>query len=179
MSYNPTTYWPDRFARQGFAYVAKGGREASYYEQQHAISIWLMAALEGKYTYHMVDFGCGVGRFAAVLANAAQGYTGVDIVDGAMALNPFKTARALPPTYDGVAAIQVFQHIPDDQIVKGVGDGLDFGGHAWVVDQIAEPNPGDHMHYRSPERVAELMGCAIESRGPDIMGHWTAVMRKG
>lgn len=179
MTYDPETYWPDRFDRQGMFYVAKGGRKESYGGQATCFGYWLAEAMHERYTFHALDFGCGPGRFAAIIAKNAVGYTGFDLVEGAMALNPLRTSTVLPERFDALVAVTVFQHIPDDDIIRDLGRRLDDGGDAYIIDQIEEAAPGPHMHYRSPERVAELLGCQLlDEPAVNVLGHWARIMEK-
>ena len=172
-------YWTERFRRQGPWYVARGGREQSYHEQAAAIGGWLTRVLRHEDDLGPVlDFGCGVGRFAPVLARHFLAYRGFDLVADAAALNPYPTTDTVPDEIEGLAAIQVFQHILDDGVLVDLGRRLRLGAMVVVVDQSPEPDPGPHMKYRTPEDVADLLGCRIVYGPDEILTHFAYLLEK-
>ena len=170
MSYNPQTYWPQRFRDQGKHYVAKGGRESAYHDELREIGKVLRGLLWKVPS--ILDFGCGPGRFADILASYCDKYTGFDLVPESAALNPHPTTNKLSGVYDIGVAIEVFQHIPDDETIKNAGR----HAKAWlVVDHLPLETPNAHMRPRSPEQVGELLGLAPLVFHRPVLGHWVAV----
>lgn len=183
MRYGPA-YWIDRHQRQGDHYVARGGREKSWKEQRSAFGDFIARniARHRRAPTLALDFGCGPGRFADIIAANADEYLGVDIIPQAMRNNPFPTSAEIPERFDALVAVVVFQHIHDDAVIEELGARLDPGGIAIIIDQTEEPNPGPHMCYRTPERVAELLGVDIlttrtRQKG-ELLGCWARVMQK-
>lgn len=168
MNYDPASYWPDRFARQGPDYVAKGGRRTSYLQEQAQINRVLHRVMPTVGT--ILDFGCGPGRFAEVLAEYGE-YTGYDLVPEAAAMNPLRTVRQLTDVYDLGVAIQVLQHIPNKQVIRHAGS----HARSWlIIDHEPLAKPDAHMHPRGPERIGELLGMTPQLHGY-VLGHWVAV----
>lgn len=172
MSYDPATYWPARFAKQGPTYVAKGGRRKDWQIERDKIGDALRRVLWQTGT--ILDFGCGPGRFGDVLSSFGE-YTGFDLVPEAAALNAYPTTNDLRKSYDVAVAVQVFQHIPNDEVIRKVGP----YGKAWVViDHEPLDNPAPHMKPRSRERIAELLGLRLHYRlAAPVLGHWVAVFK--
>lgn len=170
MNYEPTSYWPDRFAKQGPTYVARGGRMQDWREERHKIGL----AVETLISQHdsILDFGCGPGRFADLLAEYGD-YTGFDLMPEAAALNPYCTVTELTDHYDLGVAIQVFQHIPDDATIAQAG--LHAG--AWlIVDHEPIDRPDAHMHPRGIQRIGALLGMQPVKVYPrTVLNHWAAL----
>lgn len=170
MNYEPTSYWPDRFAKQGPTYVARGGRMQNWRDERHKIGLALAWLIDRPRT--ILDFGCGPGRFADLLALHGE-YTGFDLIPEAAALNPHRTVTQLAGQYDLGVAIQVFQHIPDDATI------IDAGRHAkaWlVVDHQPIGRPDAHMHTRGMQRIGALLGMDVKRAYPrPVLGHWAAL----
>jgi len=171
MTYDPATYWPARFRAQGPTYVAKGGRANSWREEQRQISATVASLIEP--VDRLLDFGCGPGRFADLLAGYCQSYTGHDLMPESAALNPHPTIDELAGHYDLGVAIQVFQHIPDDDVIRWAGA----HAKAWlVVDHDLMPNPNAHMKPRGMDGIAELLGLRVVRQAKtSTLGHWAAV----
>lgn len=172
MSYDPESYWPQRFAAQGPTYVAKGGRKTDYDNEQREISKVLRGLLWHVPT--LLDFGCGPGRFADVLAEHCDSYTGFDLVPASAALNPHPTISELAGSFELGVAIQVFQHIPSDEVIEKAGT----HAKAWlVVDHLELETPNEHMFTRGAKRIGELLRLKPMVFHRPVLGHWVAVYR--
>ena len=79
MKYTPRTYWADRLDHQGPKYVAYNNRSSSF-KQQVGVFQRHMEKLIPK-GGSLLDFGCGVGRFAPFGEKWVDRYEGVDIVE--------------------------------------------------------------------------------------------------
>ena len=169
--YDPDQFWAARFRRHGPTYVAKGGRSDAFTTERHTVSNWLQSLPD---LGTVLDYGCGVGRFADVLARHGE-YVGYDIVSDAAALNPLPTVGEVPAWYDTLACIMVLQHIGDDDIIRKLGERARQG--AVIVDAQPLDNPDPHMFPRTPDRVAELLGMEIVKLD-DLGEHWAAVLAR-
>ena len=61
--YEPREYWEQRAIRQGPSYVGPGGRVEKTIDQAGQFQEVIDRVLAGKKFNHILDFGCGVGRF--------------------------------------------------------------------------------------------------------------------
>ncbi len=173
MTYDPATYWPERYARQGPTYVAKGGRRDSYDAQIELIAPLFAAELprEGR----VLDFGCGPQRFRPALEACGLVYEGFDLIPGLGTVGVVEPGR-----YDCAVAIYVLQHIVDEgeyaDALGRIREGLRPGGVLLVVDALPteytedRPRPA-HMMPRGPQAVMAYMNSGAV-RSLDA-GHWT------
>ena len=189
MSYDPRAYWPERARKQGARYV---GHAADPDPESSTITLAQRIDLLAPKCDAVLDFGCGVGRLAPVLAAKAGRYVGVDIVEAAIVLAPvLPNARYLylpddrlpfeDVSFDCVAAVTVLQHIVAD---------VDFAlwttelrrvlrpdGFALIVDHNPMIDPAPHMNPRGHESVAAALGvkwCSVEVAD----GHWYGLGRQ-
>lgn len=106
----------------------------------------LVRALGGLEGPRVLDLGCGKGRFAARLAEAGARVIGLDIssamLEQAVGLARVRaSARRLPfadASFDAVAAVEVFEHLPDltatlDELARVLRP----GGTLAIVDKNA------------------------------------------
>lgn len=185
VSYHPETYWPARFASEGPDYVAKRG-DADSYERQHARFSAALASLvpNGR---KLLDFGCGVGRFAMMLSYKTQDYVGADIVAGALSLMPcgraIELAGHIPEDgFDVVVAITVLQHIVSDSDFAHwcgeLGRVLNPGGALVVIEDNGAPVMAPHMRPRGPEAIAAITGVGKFETLPAGPEHWAGIAWK-
>lgn len=172
MSYDPRSYWADRFALQGPTYVAP--TRTSSDEQAAAFA----AVLQPYVTGRVLDYGCGVGRLAPFLAPLGD-YVGADINSPALVhareTNPDLTFLDVgadgriplePGTVDMVVSVTVLQHVPTAIIVQTCGElrrVLRPGGRVLLIED-ANPEgarPARHMAFRSAERYADLLRAEL------------------
>lgn len=165
MSFNPTAYFRDRFARQGELYVTRAGAGRPFYEAQAAAFLEHVPSPRGR---RVLDYGCGVGRLEPELGSG-QAYIGIDVVPGALALARERGrpgsifARADADVHcdcDLGVAITVFQHIPDHQIEEVLGDfslRLVIGATVVIID-TNERSTAPHVFRRSPSYFVATLG---------------------
>lgn len=179
MTYDPRTYWPDRYRAQGDTYVARGGDPDSYVEQLENVGsvLTLVLPTSGR----VLDFGCGPGRFRPLLEDHGLEYDGYDLIPGLGTVD-----RIEPERYDCAVAIYVLQHIVDEAeyvaAMTSIWHGLRPGGQLFVVDAMPMANPAPHMKPRGRDRVADFL------TGPNIVvepdadpidpGHWVGLFTK-
>jgi SAM-dependent methyltransferase len=189
MSYAPRIYWPERARKQGARYV---GHAADLDPESSATILAQRIDLLAPKCDAVLDFGCGVGRLAPVLAAKARRYVGVDIVEDAMALAPslpnakylYLRDDRLPfrsASFDCVVAITVLQHIVADADfalwTAELQRVLRPAGHVLIVDHAPMIAPAPHMNPRGYEAVGEALGaewCSVEVAD----GHWYGLGRR-
>lgn len=167
MTYDPRTYWPNRYAVQGVTYVARGGDPDSYEEQRRRIAP-LVATLPTP--GRVLDFGCGPERFRDACESHGLIYDGFDIIPGLGTVDTIE-----PRDYDCALAIYVFQHIVDAgeyaEALATLYDALKPSGMLLVVDHEPMTAPAAHMKPRGPEEFVRLFGNG--EWWPMGDGHWT------
>ncbi len=181
--YNPREYWAARLKKNGPKYVAFNNSGAEFNNQESVF--WEHTSAQVPVGGDVLDFGCGVGRFASHFASIMNSYTGVDINEGALQHAPeIENARyvylendELPfddNSFDGAVALTVLQHIVDpaqyanwtaeiSRVVKP-------GGWFFIIDDPQYKNGkrvGDagHMCRRTPEIIAESLEAQVEVTG--------------
>jgi len=178
MEYAPREYWSSRLRNKGKNYVAHLNRAHAFDKQ--AVVFWEALSSYLPRGGRVLDFGCGVGRFAPMIANVVDNYDGVDLTKDALKFAPKienATFTHLPEdklpfesdSFDGAIAITVIQHIVTDtdfalwtselaRVLKG--------GGFFIGIETPQPAkrivPGAHMRWRTPEIIAEAMGAAVE-----------------
>lgn len=182
--YDPETYWPERYRRQGPSYVARGGRPDVAQQQVEAVTPYFEhLPSEGR----VLDFGCGPGRFRPSLEARGLDYEGVDLIPE---LGTMEVEDIRPGSFDTAVAIFVLQHIVDERdyesSVARLWRALMPGGVLLVVDHHPTPEPDPHMHPRGPWRLWEvwdmLHGCPlppVPSVQPLDRNHWLGTLEKG
>ncbi|MFN4762588.1 class I SAM-dependent methyltransferase [Gillisia sp. Q332] len=101
----------------------------------------------------VLDIGCGEGRFLGLLNHEIERKVGVDLSERpilfAKAFHPeiefqAKDAADLQETFDVVTAIEVLEHIPDEQITQ------------FLSTMYSRTKPGGHIIICVPTTVREL-----------------------
>ncbi len=101
----------------------------------------------------VLDIGCGEGRFLGMLNHEIKRKVGVDLAERpilfAKAFHPeiefhSKNAVNLEETFDVVTAIEVLEHIPDEQITQ------------FLSTMYSRTKPGGHIIICVPTTVREL-----------------------
>ena len=179
MTYNPRKYWRERLAREGISYVAFQGKNNIFNHQLRIFGDYLKVVLnEIEEPETILDFGCGVGRFAEFLGGFCKSYYGVDINEGAIPRHEdekykfiFLSSDEIPlvdDSIDCVASVTVLQHIVSDkdwdiwtQELKRV---LKPGGDYLLIDNVVLPNPAPHMNPRGPDAIADALGAKIATK---------------
>jgi SAM-dependent methyltransferase len=186
--YDPRIYFPDRLEREGALYVSTRNSKTVNDKQWEVFRDGLM----GIYPQHVgrvLDFGCGVGRFAETVMEVADSYVGVDIAEGAFSFAPQLDGvsyTALPEDripfddgeFDSVIAVTVLQHIVEPEqyriwsselsrVVKPGGfflviDDAHGGLKGYAFDFDPPRKRCSHMNVRGPEIIAESLGAEVE-----------------
>jgi len=185
MPYDPRAYWAEQFRTQGYTYVASSrGEYASqadaFFEQlSPRIDAWSAA---GGGT--ILDYGCGVGRLAALLRMFCSpphlcSYVGADInvpaLEHARKANPglpfvhVAEDCTIPLPDEGadlVIAATVLQHVPEAIIARTCAELRRLLAPRGRVLLIEDANPeglkpAPHMSFRMPERYAGLLGLRM------------------
>ena len=181
MKYEPRSYWSARLRRQGKNYVAYKN-QASAFDKQSSV-FW--EAVSGYFPKggRVLDFGCGVGRFAPVVANVVDQYDGVDLTEEALKYAPeienaqftFLSEDLLPfadNMFNGAFALTVLQHIVADEdfslwtseLARVIKPGGFFIGVETpeLPKRRAPKGPAAHMKWRTAEIIAEALGGEVE-----------------
>lgn len=173
MTYDPVTYWPARYERQGPSYVAKGGSTVSDAEQLADLTPILRGLPSGG---TVLDFGCGPGRFRPVLEERFDAYVGMDLIQG------FGTEPLAPVAgrgFDAIVTVFVLQHIVDEAIytatVTDLYEGLSEGGYLFVVDSEPVDSPAAHMAPRGFDALADAFPWTGATRTGTYRNHWTGL----
>lgn len=179
MSYDPRIYWKERAKREGQAYVAYKNRKQAFSQQLDVFSAEMEHFLPrgGK----VLDFGCGVGRFAPFVSKHADWYEGVDITKEALNYAPplkngnftYLNQDKLPfpaEHFDGVLAITVLQHIVDTEAfalwTSELNRVVKEGGYFFIIDTPEPPKKvkrGFHMMWRTPEDIAFFLDASLQA----------------
>ena len=175
MTYDPHTYWPERYRVQGDTYVAKNGDPDSYVEQLEEIAPYLERLLPVGGS--VLDYGCGPGRFRPVIEGMGCEYDGYDLIPELGTID-----RVGTNAYDAAIAVYVLQHIVDEAdyaaALYTVWQGLRVGGHFLVVDHEPMSAPAAHMMPRGVEPIREIFGGPHVVSHHAIIGHWLGVFSK-
>jgi ubiquinone/menaquinone biosynthesis C-methylase UbiE len=184
MNYEPREYWPERMRKSGKAYVAFGNKAEAFDEQARAFRDILVEQLRGG--GRVLDFGCGVGRFASTLTGMFDRYDGVDLNEGALAYAPqissatftYLSEDSLPfaeATFDAAVALTVIQHIVDpDSFINWTWELARVvrpGGLFFVIDDPRFNMAGQcirdavHMCRRTPEIISSALCSDLEVIG--------------
>jgi len=181
MRYDPRKYWPERLRRKGRNYVAYKN-DAAISDKQTEV-FWKSISRYLPHGGHVLDFGCGVGRFSYLVSNVVDQYDGVDLNEGALDLVPeienaiftYLSEDRLPfddNIFDGAVALTVLQHIVDpdafslwtSELARVIKPGGFFIGIETpeLPKKRAPRGPAYHMCWRTPEIIAEALGAEVE-----------------
>lgn len=190
-AYDPRTYWRARSERQGASYVGPLGDPAHTTRQAGVFEEYLFNALDmiGRPVGSLLDFGCGVGRFASMLAGQADSYLGVDLNPHAITLagesngaHEFRwLAEDSLPVPDAsigvVCAVTVIQHVPEsdwlDVWAPEIRRVLKPDGYALIIDDMG--GTAAHMFPRSPASIANALGRSQRFMQEMETGHWLGI----
>lgn len=171
-------YWPARLKKEGALYVSTRNSKTVNDHQWEVFRDALRQAMEGTSPGRILDFGCGVGRFAETAMEFADSYVGVDINSGA-----FEHAPDLPnvefvglpddripfedDSFDSAMALTVLQHIVDPEHYaiwsREIARVVKPGGLIYIIDDADQsPKMGKHMKIRGPQVISESLGSVIE-----------------
>lgn len=172
MTYDPATYWPERYAAQGVTYVARGGTRESYDEQLRRIAPLIRTLpTPGR----VLDFGCGPQRFRPTCEAHGLKYDGLDIIRGLGTVESVQDGH-----YTTALAVYVLQHIVDGsayaQALDALYAALQPSGVLLVVDHEPIAAPAEHMRPRGPDELVRLFGSG--EWWPMGDGHWTGRFTK-
>lgn len=175
MSYDPREYWPDRMQKEGALYVSPRNNKG---RQWKVFKDAILLSMFGTYPGHILDFGCGVGRFAESVLEEADRYTGVDINPGAFEYAPnLDTADfvGLPEdkipfedgTFDSAMSLTVLQHIVDSEQfalwTSEISRVVKPSGYFYIIDDANQKTKmAVHMRVRGPEKIAEALGATVD-----------------
>lgn len=178
--YNPREYWPNRLKAEGALYVSTRNSKKVNDAQWEVFRDCLRRAMVGTNPGRIIDFGCGVGRFAETAMEFASSYVGVDINSGA-----FEHAPALPNveftglpedripfednSFDSAMSITVLQHIVDPEHYaiwsSEIARVVKPGGLIYIIDdadQGKKIKKAKHMKIRGPQVISESLGSVVE-----------------
>jgi ubiquinone/menaquinone biosynthesis C-methylase UbiE len=178
MTYNPREYWPARLEKEGALYVSTRNNKKVNDRQWKVFKDAILLSMFGTSPGHILDFGCGVGRFAEPVLEDADKYTGVDINAGAFEFAPDLDKADFVPlpedkipfedcTFDSAMSLTVLQHIVDPEQfalwTSEISRVVKPGGYFYIIDD-ANPKTkmGIHMKVRGPEKIAEALGAEMD-----------------
>ncbi len=130
---------------------------------------WNAAKLSGK-DMHVLDLGCGVGRWSSWLRDRGAEVVGLDIsrpmlraaasaksrrVQGSVSQVPLQDE-----TFDMAVSVTVLQHVPyedQERAVAEISRLLHTGGTAFLIENLRAFAPGAHLYPRSLESWTKLL----------------------
>lgn len=176
--YNPRQYWSDRLQKEGALYVSTRNSKTVNDHQWSVFRDALLQSIGDTSPGNIIDFGCGVGRFAETALTKAETYTGVDINDGAFAHAPAVEGASfvgLPDDripfddghFDSGMTLTVLQHIVDpaqfSNWASELGRVVKSGGYFYIIDDAdTRPKMAFHMKIRGPQVICEALGAEID-----------------
>jgi ubiquinone/menaquinone biosynthesis C-methylase UbiE len=176
--YNPRQYWSDRLGKEGALYVSTRNSKTVNDHQWEVFRDALGQVMVGTSPGRIIDFGCGVGRFAETALEFADSYVGVDINSGAFAHAPgLKNAEfvGLPEdripfednSFDSAMSLTVLQHIVDPEHYatwsSEIARVVKPGGLIYIIDDADQRTKmAPHMKIRGPQTISESLGAVIE-----------------
>lgn len=166
-------YWRQRASMQGRKYVVRSMKNGK--DQTKRLKRFIIAEMGGTRYDTVLDFGCGWGRFAPLLAAHCGRYLGVDLVgefrDDVPANASFQRADypvkidADDGSIDLVVALLVLQHITSDDWLAEIGGELRRvmrkGAKIVIVDDAISDAP--HVRPRSADALMSLLGLRRQS----------------
>jgi ubiquinone/menaquinone biosynthesis C-methylase UbiE len=170
------SFWQSKMARQGVSYVGRVGEDHHYQAKMIERLYWGRVGQDAYFT-DALDFGCGYGRFAAMLSNSCGHVWAVDMLEEMLsqvrgsAPNVTPIRCTWPPrlvnhdnSMDLLWACLVFQHIVDDDLFTGTMKELSRllkpGARVIIID-----NAVDHAHHvkpRGPEVLMKALNAKID-----------------
>ena len=178
--YNPREYWSSRLQKEGALYVSTRNSKKMNDHPWEDFRDTLRRVIAGTSQGRIIDFGCGVGRFAETAMEFADSYVGVDINSGAFAHAPELPNVefvGLPEdripfednSFDSVLSLTVLQHIVDPQHfatwTSELARVVKPGGLVYIIDdadQGAKIKKAKHMKIRGPQVISAALGSVIE-----------------
>lgn len=178
MTYNPREYWPSRLKKEGALYVSTRNSKKVNDHQWEVFRDSLREVMAGTNPGRIIDFGCGVGRFAETALEFADSYVGVDINSGA-----FEHAPEIPNvefvglpedripfadnSFDSAMSLTVLQHIVDpahyDTWSRELARVVRPGGLIYIIDDADQsPKMSPHMKIRGPQVISESLDSVVE-----------------
>ena len=172
--YKPREYWPERLKEEGAEYV---GSRKNTDKQWSAFNEALLRAVGDTEPGLILDFGCGVGRFAETALALADKYVGVDINEGAFQYapkNPHAEFVGLPGEeipfeaghFDSAMSLTVLQHIVDPDQFKNwtseISRVVKPGGYFYIIDDATQGKTGLHMKVRGPRVISASLDATID-----------------
>jgi SAM-dependent methyltransferase len=164
--------------KEGKLYVSTKNRASVYQAQGEAFWDALNGIFPGGNIESILDFGCGVGRFAERVAPLVGRYVGVDINEGAFQYAPeIENAEfvGLPndkipfpnEEFTGVMSVTVLQHIVDPVQFETWASELSRvvrprGFFLIIDDASTKKKMGMHMKVRGPEAIAKALGASLD-----------------
>lgn len=171
-------FWQRKMASQGVSYVGRVGEDHNYQAKLIESLYWRQVSVDA-YFRDALDFGCGYGRFAAMLSKSCGHIWAVDMLDEMLAnvrgVVPNITAVrcSWPPRFlsqirdnsiDLLWACLVFQHIVDDDLFSAVMQEISRllkpGARVIIID-----NAVDHAHHvkpRGPEVIMKALNAKAD-----------------
>ena len=177
-TYDPREYWPARLKKEGELYVSTRNSKTVNDHQWEVFRDALLQAIGDTEPGLLLDFGCGVGRFAETALTRAVRYFGVDINEGA-----FEYAPDLPlahfvglpreeipfvdENFDSAMSLTVLQHIVNPEQftlwTSEISRVVKPGGYFYIIDDADQrAKMGIHMNVRGPQVISEALGAVID-----------------
>ncbi len=176
--YNPRQFWADRLKREGALYVSTRNSKKVNDAQWEVFCEAMLRSMNGTSPGHLLDFGCGVGRFAEPALTVAESYVGVDINDAAFEFAPSLDDAefvGLPGEkipfedghFDSAMSLTVLQHIVDPaefaNWTSEINRVVKQGGYFYIVDDADQRvKMGMHMKIRGPLVISEALGAVVD-----------------
>lgn len=161
-------YWRARAKQQGSGYVSRGGKNSG--TQVKVLKPVFNTLLKGMKFKQGLDYGCGGGRFTALMACRCEKVLGVDPVGCFNKVRPRNVTFyqlnhpiKIPlanNSVDLLFLIMVFQHITGDvwfeYITKEIRRVLASGATVLIVDDIT--GTANHMRPRTRKELCKSLG---------------------
>jgi SAM-dependent methyltransferase len=181
MSYDPKTYWPARYAKEGPLGCARRGMDHAASERQ-ADAFWShIGPRIPRPCARLLDFGCGPGRMrdhvrrelpAAEYHGADMCLEAIRMASDRIAPDPLTAFVLIPPTgmpqfpdghFNCVVCCTVLQHlVADDDFAlwtKEIARVTRPGGVVVVLDGVG--CKASHARSRAPEEVGRALGMEL------------------
>lgn len=175
--YNPRQYWPNRLKREGALYVSTRNSKLINDKQWKVFREALLHICPAD-VGRVLDFGCGVGRFAETMLSVAASYVGADINEEVSAFFPdLENATFVPlpedklpfedGEFDSAIAVTVLQHIVDLEQYRMWSSELSRvvrpGGAFLIIDDADQKTKmSAHMKVRGPLAISASLGATLD-----------------